>query len=245
MRRDDGSESSNARPLLGAGLPRSERDSQHHPTGVPAVQAEARDVVEVAAARGCCARVSSRPRPPSGRSTSSCETPTPRCSSSTTSSTCHGSSRVRCASTYARSIWRRCAASLGLHQGGPRRLLHRPPRRRLPRRAADDGVGDADREEVGAPVARGVRRELNVPPLARHAGDDQAETGPGIEPWWTRSSSRARSRTSTAASAARRRRPRESSSVAGSTVTLQITGLLHDFSGALADRLAHLADLSG
>jgi hypothetical protein len=123
MRRDDGSESSNARPLLGAGLPRSERDSQHHPTGVPAVEAEARDVVEVAAARGCCARVSSRPRPPNGRSTSSCETATPRCSSSTTSSTCHGSSRGRCASTYARSILRRCAASLGLHQGGPRRLL--------------------------------------------------------------------------------------------------------------------------
>jgi hypothetical protein len=130
MRRDDGSESSNAHPLLGAGLPRSERDSQHHPTGVPAVQAEARDVVELAAARGCCARVCSRPRPPSGRSTSSCETPTPRCSSSTTSSTCHGSSRGRCASTYARSILRRCAASLGLHQGGPRRPLYRPPRRR-------------------------------------------------------------------------------------------------------------------
>jgi hypothetical protein len=61
-------------------------------------------VVGVAAARGCCARVSSRPRRPSGPSTSSCETPTPRCSSSTTSSTCHGTSRGRCASTDARSI---------------------------------------------------------------------------------------------------------------------------------------------
>jgi hypothetical protein len=113
----NGSESSNARPLLGAGLPRSERDSQHHPAGVPAVETEARDVVGVAAARGCCARVSSRPRPPSGRSTSSCETPTPRCSSSKTSSTCHGSSRRRYASTYARSILRRSSRQRSARYG--------------------------------------------------------------------------------------------------------------------------------
>jgi len=31
----------------------------------------------------------------------------------------------------------------------PRSLLDRPPRRRLPRRAADDGVRDADRKNVG------------------------------------------------------------------------------------------------
>jgi hypothetical protein len=51
----------------------------------------------------------------------------------------------------------------------------------LPRRAADDGVGDADREEVRAPVARRVGRELNVPALVRHAGDDEPDAGPVIE----------------------------------------------------------------
>ena len=35
--------------------------------------------------------------------------------------------------------------------------------------------GDADREEVRAPVARRVGRELHVPALVRHAGDDEAE----------------------------------------------------------------------
>jgi len=44
----------------------------------------------------------------------------------------------------------------------PRRPLHRPPRRRLPGAAADDGVRDPDREEVGAPVAAKVRGELQI-----------------------------------------------------------------------------------
>jgi hypothetical protein len=43
-------------------------------------------------------------------------------------------------------------------------------------------VRDADWEEVRAPVARRVGGELHVPALVRHAGDDQAETGPGVEP---------------------------------------------------------------
>src|SRR4029453_17939517 len=47
----NGCESSNARSLLGAGLPRSEGDSQHHPAGDPAVEAEARDAAVEAQAR--------------------------------------------------------------------------------------------------------------------------------------------------------------------------------------------------
>jgi hypothetical protein len=47
----------------------------------------------------------------------------------------------------------------------PRRPLDRAPRRRLPGRPADDGVRDADREEVRAPVPGRVGRELHVPSL--------------------------------------------------------------------------------
>jgi hypothetical protein len=43
-------------------------------------------------------------------------------------------------------------------------------------------VSDANWEEVRPPVAGGIGRELDVPTLLRHAGDDQTETGPGIEP---------------------------------------------------------------
>jgi hypothetical protein len=39
-----------------------------------------------------------------------------------------------------------------------------------------------DREEVRAPVSRSVGRELHVPTLVRHAGDDEAEAGPVVEP---------------------------------------------------------------
>jgi hypothetical protein len=48
--------------------------------------------------------------------------------------------------------------------------------------AADDGVRGADREEVRAPVARRVGRELHVPALVRHAGDDEPNPGPRVEP---------------------------------------------------------------
>src|SRR5678815_3798789 len=49
----NGCESSNARSLLGAGLPRSEGDSQYHPAGDAAVEAQARDAaVESRGARG-------------------------------------------------------------------------------------------------------------------------------------------------------------------------------------------------
>jgi hypothetical protein len=43
-------------------------------------------------------------------------------------------------------------------------------------------VGDPDREEVRAPVARRVGRELDVPALVRHAGDDEPAARPGVEP---------------------------------------------------------------
>jgi hypothetical protein len=59
---------------------------------------------------------------------------------------------------------------------------HRSPRRRLPRRAADDGVRDPDREEVRPPVPRRVVRELHVPALVGHAGDDEPDAGPVVEP---------------------------------------------------------------
>jgi hypothetical protein len=93
-----------------------------------------------------------------------------------------------------------------------RRPLHRPPRRRLPRRAADDGVSDADREEVRAPVTRRVARELYVPALVRPADDDEPDAGPVVEPLAHEPQLWRVVRPSTAASAARRRRPRVSSS---------------------------------
>jgi hypothetical protein len=43
-------------------------------------------------------------------------------------------------------------------------------------------VCDPDREEVRPPVTRGVGGELHVPALVRHAGDDEAKAGPGVEP---------------------------------------------------------------
>ena len=39
-----------------------------------------------------------------------------------------------------------------------------------------------DREGVRAPVSRSVGRELHVPTLVSHAGDDEAEAGPAVEP---------------------------------------------------------------
>jgi hypothetical protein len=44
-----------------------------------------------------------------------------------------------------------------------RRPVHRPPRRRLPRRPADDRVGDPDWEEVHAPISGRVGGELHTP----------------------------------------------------------------------------------
>jgi hypothetical protein len=38
-----------------------------------------------------------------------------------------------------------------------------------------------DREEVRAPVSRSVGRELHVPALVRHAGDEEADAGPVVE----------------------------------------------------------------
>jgi hypothetical protein len=61
MRRDEiGCESSNARSLLGTGLPRSEGDSEHHPAGVPGVEAEARDVAVEAEARDAAVEAEAR-----------------------------------------------------------------------------------------------------------------------------------------------------------------------------------------
>jgi hypothetical protein len=47
-----------------------------------------------------------------------------------------------------------------------RRPLHRAPRRRLPRRAADDGVRRASDIEGRAPVPVAVLRELEIIALA-------------------------------------------------------------------------------
>jgi hypothetical protein len=63
-----------------------------------------------------------------------------------------------------------------------RRRAAGPPRRWLPRRAADDGVCEADREEVRAPVTRRVGGELHVRTLVRHAGHDEADAGLAVEP---------------------------------------------------------------
>jgi hypothetical protein len=41
--------------------------------------------------------------------------------------------------------------------------------------------GDPDREEVRAPVASRVGRELHIPALVSHAGDDEPDVGPGVE----------------------------------------------------------------
>ena len=57
-----------------------------------------------------------------------------------------------------------------------------PPRRRLPRRAAVNGVRDPAREEVRPPVARSVGGQLHVPALVRHARDHEAHAGPVGEP---------------------------------------------------------------
>jgi hypothetical protein len=65
---------------------------------------------------------------------------------------------------------------------------------------------------TGKPVPGGVGRQLHVPPLVRHARDDQAEAGPRIEPLVNQVQLKRTVADSTAARAARRRRPRAPSS---------------------------------
>ena len=48
-------------------------------------------------------------------------------------------------------------------------------------RPSDDGVRDADREEVRAPVPGRVGGELHVPALVSHARDDKPDAGPGVQ----------------------------------------------------------------
>jgi hypothetical protein len=49
-------------------------------------------------------------------------------------------------------------------------------------RPSDDGVRDADREERRPPVARRVGGQLHVPPLVRHARDDEPDPRPRVQP---------------------------------------------------------------
>jgi hypothetical protein len=75
-------------------------------------------------------------------------------------------------------------ASPVLTQRLPRRVLHRSPRGPLPRRArrARRRVLHADRIEPRTPASLVVPRELEVVALVRHADDDGADAGPGVEP---------------------------------------------------------------
>jgi hypothetical protein len=54
------------------------------------------------------------------------------------------------------------------------------PQRRSGRSTMECAI--RDREEVRALVARRVGRELDVPALVSHAGDDEADAGPGVKP---------------------------------------------------------------
>ena len=56
-----------------------------------------------------------------------------------------------------------------------------PPRRRLPRRAAHDGMRDAGHEERRAPVPVAILRQLQVPALTMQSHGDQADAGPRVE----------------------------------------------------------------
>jgi hypothetical protein len=49
-------------------------------------------------------------------------------------------------------------------------------------RPSDDGVRDADREEVRAPVPSSVGGQQHVPPLVRHARDDEPDPRPRVQP---------------------------------------------------------------
>jgi hypothetical protein len=62
------------------------------------------------------------------------------------------------------------------------RLLHRPPRRPLSGRAADDGVRDTPPERSSRACRGQSTRRAARPIPVRHARDDKAETGPHVEP---------------------------------------------------------------
>jgi hypothetical protein len=51
-----------------------------------------------------------------------------------------------------------------------------------PMRPSDDGVRDADREERRPPAAPRVGGQLHVPPLVRHARDDEPDPRPRVQP---------------------------------------------------------------
>jgi len=84
------------------------------------------------------------------------------------------------------SLVRISASAVGLAASGTpaRCAAPRIPDRaeRPPRSSPAMECAIRDREGVRAPVSRSVGRELHVPTLVRHAGDDEAEAGPAVEP---------------------------------------------------------------
>jgi hypothetical protein len=78
-------------------------------------------------------------------------------------------------------------------------------------RLGDRLVATAPVEEDGDPPASAVLAQAHREALVRHAGDDQPDAGPVVEPREPSLSSDASASTSTAASAARRRQPRAQS----------------------------------
>src|SRR5258708_5224964 len=79
---------------------------------------------------------------------------------------------------------RSARSSVGLVHGLPRRPLDCPPRRRLSRGAADDGVRLACDKEGRAPVVTVTLGELKIPALPRHPGyhvTDAPRVQPAVE----------------------------------------------------------------
>jgi hypothetical protein len=85
-----------------------------------------------------------------------------------------------------RVTWTKSArsSSIFLRKRLPSRSMRRAPRRRLPC-LADGACGrvfHAARVERCAPALLVVPRELEIKPLPRHAGGDQADAGPRVQP---------------------------------------------------------------
>src|SRR6187200_2813293 len=64
----------------------------------------------------------------------------------------------------------------------PGRVLNGAPGRRLPGCAEDDGVSTPGWRERGAPALVPEARELEIEPLTRHPGRDEAHARPPVEP---------------------------------------------------------------